>query len=164
MIPENVNDIRILLYVAILTAYAVKMFYYIPAYRNMEKYIDYNLHEQPDQFAAWNWKGVIERGKGRIFSAMHYWSIGLRYKETSFRINYNLAMAFKDLGQLKRAEKFLEAARKGIPPEILARHIEQLNREEADIQRRMGMQRIAKPTAQDMEWLRKRKGLDKKRR
>ena len=55
-----------------ITAYAVKLFYYLPAYKNMADYVQKNLEEMPDQFAAWNWAGVLHREKGRIFSAMYH--------------------------------------------------------------------------------------------
>lgn len=119
--------------VGIGAAYATKLFYYIPAYRDMEKYVDMNIHEFPDQFAAWNWAGVLHREKGRIFSAMYHWAIGLRYQPTSFRLNFNMAMAFKQLGYADQAEQYLERAEQGLPPEVIAEHKATIDKERTEI-------------------------------
>ena len=111
--------ITVIIITAIFTFYITKLFYYIPAYENMERHIDYNLQDHPDQFACWNWKGILEREKGRMFSAMYYWSIALRYQPTSFRVNYNMAILFKDLGYHDQAQKFFKDAEAGLDKHTL---------------------------------------------
>ncbi len=123
------------------TFYAVKLTYYLPGYKNMDHFIEYNLIEQPDNFAAWNWKGILEREKGRMFSALYAWSLGLRHKPNDFRLNINVAFALKQLGNYIEAEKYLDAAKKGMPENIYDEHMETIKKEEVDLLMRAGMQR-----------------------
>jgi len=117
----------------IVTAYAVKLMMYLPAYKDMEKYVDKNLQEFPDQFAAWNWAGILHREKGRVFSAMYHWAIGLRHNPTSFRLNFNMGMAFRDLGYLDQAQLYMDRAEQGLPPELLEKHKKVIDEEKAKI-------------------------------
>lgn len=128
-----VPEVADLLSVAIGTAYATKLFFYLPAYKNMEEYVKYNLHEFPDQFAAWNYAGVLQRDKGRIFSAMYHWAIGLRHDPTNFRLNFNMSIAFKQLGYFDQAQMYLKKAEEGLPPELYTKHKAILEKEKLDL-------------------------------
>jgi tetratricopeptide (TPR) repeat protein len=89
----------------------------MPAYRNMASYVDYSLHDFPDQFALHNWKGTLSREKNHLFSSMAAWAVGLRYRDYDFRLNFNMANVLGQLGFLKESLKYYEKAGEGLMEE-----------------------------------------------
>jgi len=93
-----------------LTFYTTKLSYYLPAFKSMEDYIDMNLVEFPDNYACWNWVGILESGKNRKFSAIRAWAKGLHYRPNDYRLNFNLGQLLRIMGYLDEAEKYLYQA------------------------------------------------------
>jgi tetratricopeptide (TPR) repeat protein len=137
-IPEATTKYSLLWGLAVF--YVTKLSYYLMAYKSMENYVEYNLMEMPDQFAAWNWKGILEREKGRLFSSVYAFALGLRHKPNDFRLNMNMAYAMKFLGLYDQAEHYLKAAKEGMPPEMLADNLKQMEEEEKELKLRAGLQ------------------------
>lgn len=129
----------VILLTALFSFYLFKTSYYLPAYKNMESYIDFNLWDYPDQFTAWNFKGVMEHRKGRLFSSLHYWTLGLRHNPTDFRLNFNIAQCFRALGQLETAAAFMATAAQGLPQEAIDKIADTMRLHEAGLLRRAGM-------------------------
>lgn len=100
-----------------LTAYLSKLIYFMPAYKNMQSYVDYSLQDFPDQFALHNWQGVLHRDKNRLFSSMAAWALGLRYRDYDFRLNFNMAHCLGAMGFYKESLKYYEKAGEGLAEE-----------------------------------------------
>ncbi len=96
------------------TFYLAKLLYFMPMYKNMENYIEYSINEFPHHFALWNWKGILARDKNYLFSAMAGWAMGLRYRPTDFRLNFNLGKLMGGMGYLAEANKYFLAAGDGL--------------------------------------------------
>ena len=94
--------------------YFTKLMYFMPAFKNQKDYVEHSLQDFPDQFALWNWKGILSREKNHLFSAMAAWAMGLRYREIDFRLNFNLAQLMASLGYLKEADKYYLKAGEGL--------------------------------------------------
>jgi len=93
-----------------LTFYTTKISYYLPAFKSMEDYIEMNLQEFPDNYACWNWVGILESGKNRKFSAIRAWAKGLHYRPNDYWLNFNLGQLLRVMGYLDEAEKYLYQA------------------------------------------------------
>lgn len=124
---------------AFLAFYVAKLAWYIPAYRDMHTYVEFNLMDFPDQYACWNWMGVLYRERKQLFAAMYNWGRGLKHRPTCFRMNFNLYQAFLALGQGDTARHFLEQAGKGLRPDVRERQARLLAEQDAAVLRRMGV-------------------------
>lgn len=98
------------LFVGLLIFYITKISYYLPAFKSMEDYVEMNLVEFPDNYACWNWVGILESGKKRKFSAIRAWAKGLHYRPNDYRLNFNLGQLLRVMGYFDEAEKYLYAA------------------------------------------------------
>lgn len=133
------HDRTLILSCLILGGYMLKHWQFLPAYRNMQSYIEYSLVEFPDCHALWSWRGTLEWDKGRIFSAMTYFTIGLRFLPTSFRLNHNLAKCFQVFKLQEEHDKYMDAASRGLTPELVTKATQEMIDEERTMRRRMGI-------------------------
>lgn len=105
----------------VITAYFIYLFtrlqFHIPAYKNIEACVDYNIMNFPNMHAVWLWKGQLDRKNGSYFTALEAWFKGWRLRKTDFRLNNNIAVMLTELGFLNDAEEFLKNAEQTIIPE-----------------------------------------------
>jgi hypothetical protein len=91
----------------IIGAYLVKLLQIIPSYKTQKDYVEYSIINFPDQHALYNWRGLIARTKGHVFSALSAWTMGLRFRDDDYKLNFNVANILMGLGFLKEADKYL---------------------------------------------------------
>ena len=53
---------------ALGTFYLTKLWYFMPAYKSQADLVEMSIRDHPDQFALWNWKGILAREKNHLFT------------------------------------------------------------------------------------------------
>jgi len=103
---------------AFLVFYLTRLFYTVESYKTQLDYINFNLQNFPNAFAAWTWLGIEKRIYMKLpYGAMEAWSKGLSIRPNDFRLNWNMADVLAHLGFLDESIKYWELTKKGALPE-----------------------------------------------
>jgi len=106
----NLPPTTLVLFLVIFLYYLYKLIAYLPAYKNIDTYVDFHLHNYPESPICYLWKGDRERRAGRLWTALDYWRRGLMLRKEDFRLNFNCASVLNDLGHYSTAKAFIEVA------------------------------------------------------
>ena len=93
-----------------LTFYAVRLFYFLPAYRDVMSYWKSNTENFPNVAMGYNQYGLGLVNFGNVGSAIDVWIRGVQERPHDFRINYNLSNIMLATGNTQQAVKFLQTA------------------------------------------------------
>ncbi len=97
-----------------LTAYVLRLYYYLPAYKDHLSLFKYNVENFPTLYNVYNSYGGELYIRGKIGAAIDVWIDGLQYNKEDFKLNSNLATALIKIGNVGMALHYYEQARKGI--------------------------------------------------
>ncbi|KKM03773.1 hypothetical protein LCGC14_1771070 [marine sediment metagenome] len=101
---------------AIFTYYLVKLWFYMPAYKNVDEFYRYALNEFPDQFRA---RGHLVRRyleEQRLFYALRDAGLGLKITPKDCTLNLLMVQALMSLGAFGMAKGYLDKAEKCMIP------------------------------------------------
>ena len=107
-------------YMYILIGYGVfcltKLWFYMPAYRNVDTFYEYALHEFPEHFRAR--AHVIQKNlqDQKIFYCLRDCGVGVKYHPNDCNLNILMAQSLMALGFWDKAKEFLKLARENIIP------------------------------------------------
>jgi len=90
--------------------YLFKLIDFLPAYKDIDTFVNYHLHSYPESPICYLWKGDRERRQGRLWTALDYWRMGLILRKEDFRLNFNCASILNDLGKYSMAKSFIDVA------------------------------------------------------
>lgn len=93
-----------------LTFYAVRLFYFMPAYEDVKAFWKSNTENFPTVAMGYNQYGLGALQHGQVGSAIDIWLRGVSYRLNDFRINYNLANVMMATGNTIQAVQFLRVA------------------------------------------------------
>ena len=93
-----------------LTAYAIRLFYFTPAYKNMISYWKSNIENFPDVALGYNQYALALNAYGNGGSALDSLVSGVQYEPRDFKVNYNLANMLIQSGMTDKAVKFIKVA------------------------------------------------------
>ena len=99
--------------------YAVRLWLYLPAYKDRMNFGKYNLYNYPDSYTCHNWIGLMYKDIGRRYEALGYFFDGLSIRPHDFRLLFNTASLLGELGRLKDAHEFFEKVKKSHIPDML---------------------------------------------
>ena len=99
-----------------LTFYAVRLYYFIPAYKDLVSYWKSNTENFPDVAMGWNQVGLAQLQFGNTGSAMDSWIRGVQERPCDFRLNYNTANLLLGSGMTKDAVRFIKTAEDNLDP------------------------------------------------
>ena len=102
--------IRIILYTALATYYITKLWYYIPAHKDIKTFYKYTFLEFPDHFRAYAHEAQRYLTQQKMFSALHYCTEGLSYRPKDCRLNVLMAQSLMGLGYFAQAREYLKRA------------------------------------------------------
>jgi hypothetical protein len=97
-----------------LTFYAVRLFYFMPAYKNYVEYWKSNTENFPNVAMGWNQYGLGLLQYGNGGSALDAWVRGVQERPNDFRLNYNTANLLIGSGSVEQAVKFIKAAEENL--------------------------------------------------
>lgn len=100
--------------IILFTYYLVKLWFYMPAYKNLEEFYRYALHEFPDHFRA---RGHIiqkELNEKRVFWALKDAGVGLGYTPHDCTLNMLMAKSLMALGAWHPALEYLKKAEENL--------------------------------------------------
>lgn len=88
----------------------------MPAYKNLDEFYRYALHEFPDHFRAR--AHVIQKNlqDGRIFYCLRDCGVGVRYHPKDCTMNMLMAQSLMALGFWDKAEEYIQIARANLIP------------------------------------------------
>ncbi len=96
--------------IAILTYYATRLIQVMNSYRNGLEFARFNCVNFPTFYNTYINLGAEYGFKNMWGSAIDTWSEGLQYRQTDFKLNYNLACALFSFNNLYKArELFIRA-------------------------------------------------------
>ena len=98
----------------VLTAYILRLYYFMPAYKDMTTYWESNVKEFPDVAMGYNQYGLALVQSGKTGAAIDTWLEGVKLRPNDFRINYNIANVMLAIGQLDESLKYAEIAEKNL--------------------------------------------------
>ena len=110
---------NIVLPAGFLIFYAVRLWLYLPAYKDRMNFGKYNLYSYPDSFTCHNWIGLMYKDIGRRYEALGYFFDGLSIRPHDFRLLFNTAALLGELGRLKDSYEFFEKVKKSYIPDML---------------------------------------------
>ena len=93
-----------------MTFYAVRLYYFTPAYKDYVSYWRSNTENFPDVAMGWNQYGLGLLQFGNGGSALDAWIRGVQERPNDFRLNYNTANLLLGSGNTQEAIKFIKAA------------------------------------------------------
>jgi hypothetical protein len=93
-----------------LTFYAVRLFYFLPAYTDMKSFWKSNTENFPSVAMGYNQYGLGLVQYGNTGSAIDTLIAGVQLRPHDFRINYNLANIMLATGNTNQAVGFLKTA------------------------------------------------------
>ena len=93
-----------------LTFYAVRLFYFLPCYKNRITFWKSNNDNFPSVAMAYNQLGIEQAQFGNTGSALDSFICGVQKRPDDFRLNYNVANILIGAGQLHLSVKFLKKA------------------------------------------------------
>jgi hypothetical protein len=99
-----------------LTFYAVRLFYFIPAYKDIVCYWKSNTENFPIVAMGWNQLGLAQLQFGNTGSALDSWIRGVQERPNDFRLNYNTANLLLGCGQAVEALRFVKVAEENLDP------------------------------------------------
>jgi hypothetical protein len=99
-----------------LTFYAVRLFYFIPAYRDIICYWKSNTEIFPTVAMGWNQLGLAQLQFGNTGSALDSWIRGVQERPNDFRLNYNTANLLLGCGQAQESARFIKSAEENLDP------------------------------------------------
>jgi len=97
-----------------LTFYAVRLFYFMPAYKNRITFWTSNTENFPSVAMAYNQLGIEQATFGNGGSALDSFIKGVQERPNDFRLNYNIANILIGNGQFPLAVQFLKKAGENI--------------------------------------------------
>lgn len=109
-------DLSLTLIVALMTYYGTKLWYYMPAYRNVEEFYRYAIFEFPDHFRARAHVINRELQENRVFWALKDAGIGLRHNPKDCTLNVLMAQSLMAVGAWVKAKEYLEKAKANLIP------------------------------------------------
>lgn len=95
---------------AFLTFYAVRLWQFLPAYKDCMSYWKSNVDNFPDVAMGYNQYGIELTNFGNAGTALDIWVRGIQLRPNDFRLNYNTANLFASMGDFNRAKQFIIAA------------------------------------------------------
>lgn len=98
------------LMVALLTYYATRLWYFMPAYKNYIEFFKSNVENFPKVAMAYNQYGLglVQYGNGG--SGLDVWIRGVQERPQDFRLNFNIANLFMNIQQPANAVQFIRKA------------------------------------------------------
>jgi hypothetical protein len=99
-----------------LTFYAVRLFYFMPAYSSIISYWKSNTENFPNVAMGWNQFGLGQLQFGNTGSALDSWIRGVQERPNDFRLNYNTANLLLGCGQAEQAVRFIKTAEANLDP------------------------------------------------
>ena len=100
--------------VAFFVFYAVRLWDYLPAYRDVIYYWKNNTETFEDVAMAYNQYGLGLAEYGNIGTAFDIWIKGVQYRKKDFRLNYNLSNMLLSTGKCGIAKQFIQAAEEAL--------------------------------------------------
>ena len=97
-----------------MTAYIVRLYYFLPAYRNMATYWRSQIREFPNVALGYNQLGLALLNFGNHGSALDEWIQGVQRRDNDFRLNYNLSNILIGSGHIEPGVKFLKKAEENL--------------------------------------------------
>jgi hypothetical protein len=99
-----------------LTFYAVRLWYFIPAYKDIISYWRSNTDNFPKVAMGWNQLGLGQLNFGNAGSALDSWIRGVQERPCDFRLNFNTANILVGTGNVKDAVRFVKTAEANLDP------------------------------------------------
>jgi hypothetical protein len=99
-----------------LTFYAVRLYYFLPAYKDYTSYWKSNTENFPNVAMGWNQLGLGQLQFGNSGSALDSWIRGVQERPKDFRLNYNTANLLIGSGMFGESVKFIRAAEANLDP------------------------------------------------
>jgi hypothetical protein len=100
---------------ALLTAYAVKMWFYMDAYQDDYYLIENACLNSPDSWFAWHVRGMRRWDVQSYKEAIIMWTMARRISPKEFKVNFNLASALVLTKHQREGLEFLKIAEANIP-------------------------------------------------
>lgn len=97
-----------------LTFYAVRLWYFMPAYKDIGSYWRSNTENFSHVAMGWNQLGLAQLNFGNTGSALDSWVRGVQERPCDFRLNYNAANLLLGSGLTQQAVKFIKTAENNI--------------------------------------------------
>jgi hypothetical protein len=97
-----------------LTAYTIRLFYFIPAYKDMVSFWKSNTDNFPSAILGYNQLGLAYFDFGNKGSALDCWIRGVQERPDDFRVNYNIANILVGSGQINESIPFIKKAEAGL--------------------------------------------------
>lgn len=104
-----------LAYIAV-TAYAARLWYFMPAYKNQESFWKTNIDHFPNVAMAYNQYGLSLHKSGKMGTEYDSFMQGLKYREHDFRLNYNMSGLLAASKRFDIIKGFIERAEANIDP------------------------------------------------
>ena len=98
-----------------LAMYAVKMWFYLPAYKDDFWLIEYSRMNSPDSWFAWHISAMKRFEKKSFMEALIFWVIAKSISPKEFKILYNIAGMLLQMNNRPEAEQFLKEASENVP-------------------------------------------------
>lgn len=99
-----------------LTFYTIRLYYFMPAYKDYKAYWESNTREFPHVAMGWNQYGLGLLQFGNTGSALDAWIRGVQERPHDFRLNYNTANLLLGSGMAGQAVRFLKTAEENLDP------------------------------------------------
>lgn len=100
-----------------ITFYALKLLYYLPAYKNEWHFARHNQWEFPDFYAVDTWLGFLYKQENRLYEALGCWFDGIEKRPFDFRNLFNSAEISARLGYFETALEILEKVKLSALPD-----------------------------------------------
>jgi hypothetical protein len=96
---------------ALFVYYLTKLWFYMPAYKDLEEFYRYSLFQFPDHFRARAHTAQRRLQEGRIFWALKETGEGLHLNPTDCTLNLLMAQCLMTVGMYQEASKYLKRAK-----------------------------------------------------
>ena len=97
-----------------LTFYAVRLYYFMPAYFDIKTFWKSNVENFPNVAMGYNQYGLGLLNFGNIGSTIDVWVQGVQLRPKDFRLNYNLANIMLGTGNTTQALQFIKTAEESL--------------------------------------------------
>lgn len=102
--------------VALFTYYLTKLWFYMPAYKDLDEFYRYALNEFPDHFRARSHAIQKELSELRSFWALKDCGVGLNFHPKDCTLNLLMCQALMTVGAWDKAEEYLLKAKEHLVP------------------------------------------------
>ena len=99
---------------AFLIMYAIRLWYYMPAYTDDYWLVEYSVMEDPRSWFGWHFRGHKMLERGGIREALNMFVMAKLLSPREFKVLFNIGVVLTIMDKKEEAKKFFELAEKNI--------------------------------------------------